>query len=168
MDFGTLVGSYPGHMKSVIELHQTVMRDMDSPYTVAERELIAAYTSAINACSFCYGSHRTVAEALGVDSELLSAMLDDLETAPISGKLKSVFRLVKKLTESPSKVTHADRSEVLAAGWGEQGIVDACLICGMFNMMNRLVDGTGIKAHESQFAALADEQAAINMYRIGL
>lgn len=167
MDFGTLVNSYPGHMRSVIELHQTVMRDIESPYSVAERELIAAYTSALNACSFCYGSHRTVAEALGVDSALLDSMVRDIESAPISEKLKPVFRLVKKLTESPSNVTSADRSDVLSAGWCEQAIVESCLICGMFNMMNRLVDGTGIKADESLLTELADEQAAMDLYKIG-
>ncbi|KAA1194339.1 peroxidase [Pseudohalioglobus sediminis] len=167
MEFGTLVRSYPEHMQSVIALHQTVMRDIQSPFTVAERELIAAYTPALNACAFCYGSHRAVAEALGVDSELLDALVGDIESAPIGDNLKPVFRLVKKLTESPSKVSPADRSDVLAAGWAEQAIVDSCLICGMFNMMNRLVDGTGIEADASLFAGLANEQAAIDLYRMG-
>ena len=74
---------------------------------------------------------------------------------------------MRKLTESPSKVSPADRSDVLAAGWGEQAIVDSCLICGMFNMMNRLVAGTGIEADASAFADLANEQAAIDLYRMG-
>ncbi len=75
--------------------------------------------------------------------------------------------LVKTLNESPSKVTSTDRSDVLAAGWDEQAIVDSCLICGMFNMMNRLVDGTGIEADKSDFAALSDAQAAMDLYKIG-
>ena len=165
MDFTTLVSSYPNHMKSVIELHQTIMRDIRSPYTIAQRELIAAYTSALNACSFCYGSHKAVAEALGVDSATLDALVNDIESAPIEDDLKPVFALVKKLTMSPSKLTSEDRSLVLAAGWDEQAIVDASLICGMFNMMNRLVDGTGIVADEAQFAFLADRQAALNLYK---
>lgn len=167
VDFGTLIHSYPEHMRSVIELHQTVMRDIKSPFTIAERELIAAYTSALNACSFCYGSHSTVAEALGVEIELLDLLISDIETAPISENLKPVFSLVKKLTESPATVAPIDRSMVLAAGWDEQAIVESCLICGMFNMMNRLVDGTGIEADKSQFAALSDAQAAIDIYKIG-
>lgn len=167
MDFTTLVHSFPEHMRSVIDLHQAVMRDIQSPFTIAERELIAAYTSALNTCSFCYGAHRAVAEALGVDSELLDSLINDIETAPISGNLKPVFCLVKKLTESPSKVTSSDRASVLAAGWNEQAIVESCLICGMFNMMNRLIDGTGVEADQSQFAALSDAQAAMDMYKIG-
>lgn len=166
MDFATLLISYPGHMKPVIELHQNIMRDIPSPYTVAQRELIAAYTSALNACSFCYGSHKAVAEALGVDSATVDALVADIESAPIADNLKPVFALVKKLTETPSKLTPEDRSRVLAVGWDEQAIVDASLICGMFNMMNRLVDGTGISADEAQFAVLADRQAALDLYKI--
>jgi uncharacterized peroxidase-related enzyme len=143
------------------------MRDIQSPFTIAERELIAAYTSALNACSFCYGSHRAVAEALGVENELLDSLINDIETAPIAENLKPVFGLVKKLTESPSKVTLIDRASVLAAGWDEQAIVESCLICGMFNMMNRLVDGTGVEAEKLQFAALSDAQAAMDLYKIG-
>ncbi len=78
MDFGSLVRTYPEHMRPVIDLHQSVMRDIQSPFSIAERELIAAYTSALNACAFCYGSHRTVAEALGVESELLDALINDI------------------------------------------------------------------------------------------
>ena len=165
MDFATLVRSYPNHMQSVIELHQTIMRDIRSPYTLAQRELIAAYTSALNACAFCYGSHKAVAEALGVDIATLDALVTDIESAPIAEDLKPVFAFVKKLTMSPSKITSEDRSRVLAVGWDKQAIVDASLICGMFNMMNRLIDGTGIVADEAQFAILADRQAALNLYK---
>ena len=49
-----------------MEYHDRLMRD-HSPLTVAERELIAAYVSGLNACTYCYGSHVIAAGAFGVD-----------------------------------------------------------------------------------------------------
>jgi len=35
----------------------------DSPFSMAERELIATYVSRLNACQFCYGVHVADAES---------------------------------------------------------------------------------------------------------
>jgi AhpD family alkylhydroperoxidase len=53
---------YPAGLFPLLELHDVILRE-DSPLTVAERELIAAFVSGINGCQFCYGSHRAIAEA---------------------------------------------------------------------------------------------------------
>ena len=37
-----------------------------SPFTQGQRELIAAYVSGLNACTYCHGTHLGVAEACGV------------------------------------------------------------------------------------------------------
>lgn len=55
-DLGVLYADY----------HKILMRE-PSPFSIAERELIAAFVSGLNACSFCYGEHTAVAEALGVE-----------------------------------------------------------------------------------------------------
>ena len=43
-------------------LHKVMGRT--SPFTPAERELIAAYTSNLNDCDFCYDAHKTAGSAL--------------------------------------------------------------------------------------------------------
>ena len=44
---------------------------------------------------------------------------------------------------------------MLAAGWEEQALHDAVAVCGLFNLMNRLVEGLGITAGEDYFRAAA-------------
>ena len=44
---------YPYIAIPAFQLHDFLMRG-DAPFTVAERELISAYVSGLNACSFCY------------------------------------------------------------------------------------------------------------------
>jgi alkylhydroperoxidase family enzyme len=63
-----------------------------------------------------------------------------------------VLRYVGKLTATPAKLTQADADAVFAAGWDEQALYDAVLVCALFNFMNRMVDGLGVKADESYFA----------------
>jgi len=42
-------------------------------------------------------------------------------------------------------------SEVADAGWGEDAIQDAILICVVFNCYNRIVDGHGAKGRKDLY-----------------
>lgn len=44
-------------------------------------------------------------------------------------------------------MTEADANRVYAAGWDEQALFDAVSVCALFNFMNRIVEGSGIKAN---------------------
>lgn len=143
--------TYPDTARPLLDYHELVMRG-PSQLTWAERELIAAYVSGVNVCTYCHGVHTATAEALGMAAGLLSAALTDLDTAPVDEKMKPVLRYVGKLTSAPSRVTQADADAVFAAGWEEKALYDAILVCAMFNFMNRMVDGLGIRAGEGYFA----------------
>ena len=159
--------AYPETARPLLEQHELVMRG-PSPFTVAERELISAYVSGLNACTYCHGVHTATAEAFGVPEKLLAAALDDLASAPVDERLRPVLEYVGKLTRTPAQVTEADVAAVLAAGWDERAVHDAVMVCALFNFMNRLVDGLGVRApagyyavsaqrlHDHGYAALAD------------
>ena len=135
----------PKRYSPLTQLVQNVMRG-ESAFTAGERELIAAYVSSLNACKFCFGSHQAIAADLNVDPELLEAIINDIETAPIEERFRPVFALVQKLTQTPSKTTQADIDALLAAGWDRQAVEDAIAVCSLFNFMNRLVDGFGFES----------------------
>jgi alkylhydroperoxidase family enzyme len=92
-----------------------------------------------------------VAQAFGVSEGALNALLDDIGTAPVAHRMKPVLRYVAKLTLTPAKVTPSDAEAVLAAGLEEQALHHAVAVCGLFNLMNRLVDGLGITAGKDYF-----------------
>tara|TARA_B100000029_G_scaffold360031_1_gene352919 strand:- start:2511 stop:3119 length:609 start_codon:yes stop_codon:yes gene_type:complete len=127
-----------------------VMRD-PSPFSDAEKEFIAAYVSGVNACQWCHGAHSVTAQALGADEAALKKSLEDLDSAPIDERLKPVLRYVEKLTLTPSRVTEKDIEEVRNAGWEEDVIQDAILICAVFNCYNRIVDGYGVKGRRDLY-----------------
>jgi len=57
--------AYPDTARPLLDYHELVMRG-PSPFTVAERELIAAYVSGVNECGYCHGVHTATAEAFGI------------------------------------------------------------------------------------------------------
>lgn len=133
---------------------QAVMRG-GSPFSIAERELIAAYTSALNACDYCYGGHAAIAHQHGVEEGVFDALMADIEAAPVDARLKPVLRYVRKLTREPHKMVQADADAVYAAGWDERALSDAIWVCARFNMMNRLALGHGLTADPAAFEARA-------------
>jgi uncharacterized peroxidase-related enzyme len=153
--------TFPEHSRPLLDYHELVMRG-PSPFTPGEREMIAAYVSGINACGYCHGVHTVTAEAFGLPPGVLEAALADLDSAPVEEKLKPVLRYAGKLTSSPSRVSQADVDTVLAAGWDEVAVYHAILVCALFNFMNRLVDGLGIRAGSDFF-----EMSGNRLHRIG-
>lgn len=137
---------FPHTVLPLLEYHDRLLRD-PSPLTVAERELIAAYVSGLNSCTYCHGAHVVAARAFGIDPELFDGLIADLETSRIDDRLKPILAYVGKLTRTPSMMTEADAARVYAAGWDEQALFDAVSVCALFNFMNRIVEGSGIKSN---------------------
>ncbi|MBN4075725.1 MAG: peroxidase [SAR86 cluster bacterium] len=134
---------FPKMVMPLLELHDAILRS-DSGLSIGERELIAAYASLQNACTFCHGAHTSIASMYGIDEATLEQLNVDLESADIPEKLKPILAYVKKLTLTPAKIMQADADAVYAAGWSEEDLFDAISTCALFNFMNRIVDGSDI------------------------
>ncbi|WP_026421207.1 carboxymuconolactone decarboxylase family protein [Actinokineospora inagensis] len=130
---------YPETSAPLLSLHEVVMRGA-SPLTVGERELIAAYVSGVNACGYCHGIHSATAEAFGISA------------GEVDVRMRPVLAYVEKLTRTPAAITRVDVDAVYAAGWSEQALHDAIMVCAVFNFMNRVVDGHGIAATPDTYA----------------
>jgi uncharacterized peroxidase-related enzyme len=146
--------AFPETARPLIAYHEALLRG-PSPFSAGERELIAAYVSGLNACDFCHDIHAQTAAAFGIDTQKLRALLNEPDSALIDARMRPVLSFVRKLALSPSRMTPADAEAVFAAGWDDHALHDAAAICGLFNLMNRLVDGLGIEADagHTQFVA---------------
>jgi uncharacterized peroxidase-related enzyme len=129
--------------RPLIDFHQKLLRG-DSPFTVQQRELMAAYVSGVNACRYCHGAHSAVAQLFGVPETVITGLVDDVDTAEVEDSMKPVFRYLRKLTETPTRATQADVDAILEAGWSERAVYDAVLVCCLYNFMNRFVEGLGL------------------------
>jgi len=113
-----------------------------SAWSVGDRELMAAFVSQMNACTFCVGAHTATAAMAYQDEAKVQAVLADLETAPIEEPLRATLRLLGKLTREHA-VNADDMLAVLSAGVSHEQIEDALAVCFAFNTTNRLADAFG-------------------------
>lgn len=137
--------------RALVHLHTAALRNEGS-LSAGDKELIAAYVSGLNACQYCYGVHSETARAFGVGDDVLTALMDDIDSAPVEARLKPLLHYARKLTLTPSKMTASDAQAVFDAGWRENEFHDAVLTISLFNFMNRLVEGHGIKGSAELFA----------------
>lgn len=142
--------SFPESAPALFDYHEALLRG-PSPLSVGQRELIAALVSSLNACAYCHGVHSAAALEFGVDEATLEAITEDIDSAPVDDAMRPLLRYVRKLTETPSRMTQGDAEAVYAAGWDERALFDAVSICGLFNLMNRIVDGLGISGDQQWF-----------------
>ncbi|GJL96279.1 MAG: alkyl hydroperoxide reductase AhpD [Hyphobacterium sp.] len=148
---------FPRGVKPLLELHDALMRDA-SDLDVATRELIAAYVSGLNACQFCYGAHKAMAQAFGVDPELIETLVvSGPADALVDRRLVPLLDYVRQITIEPSKSTDAMAEAVYAAGWSEDALYDAVATAALYAYMNRILDGAGISP-KPLFTAPTDDE----------
>jgi uncharacterized peroxidase-related enzyme len=115
-----------------------------SAWSVADRELMAAYVSKVNESAFCIGAHTATAGQAYQDAAKVRAVLTDLDSAPVEEPLRATLRMLGKLTRE-GKVGAEDMREVLAAGVPRQQVKDALAVCAAFNTTGRLADAFGFE-----------------------
>jgi uncharacterized peroxidase-related enzyme len=151
-----VLGRSPAAAAALLDYHEAVMRG-DSPLSAAEREMIAAYVSGLNACGYCHGVHEATAQAFGLPAGVLDALLVDVDAAPVDARLKPLLRYARRLTLEPARTTQRDVDAILDKGWSEQAVLDTAAVCGLFSLMNRLVEGAGIAA-PSDYTSMAGQR----------
>ena len=104
-----------GTGRPLIEYHEALLRG-DSPFTVPERELMAASVSGVNTCQSCHGAHTAAAKQFGVSEALIGDLLADPARSAVKPALIPVLAFIKKLTLTPTRMTQADADALYGAG----------------------------------------------------
>jgi uncharacterized peroxidase-related enzyme len=132
----------PETAKPLTELAEVLLRDPHPTLSAGERELIAAYVSGLNECHFCTSSHAAfAAEQLDGGMSLVDRVRADLDTAPVSDKLRALLRIAGAVQVDGRKVTPSMIDAARAEGATDLEIHDTVLIAASFCMYNRYVDG---------------------------
>jgi uncharacterized peroxidase-related enzyme len=114
----------------------------DSTMTRGERELIAAYVSSLNECRFCFYTHAAFAAVrLDEGMTLVREVCADLDTAPVTDKMKALLRIAASVQRGGRSVSDEQVADARAAGATDLEIHDSVLIAAAFCMFNRYVDG---------------------------
>ncbi len=143
------------------ELTEVLLRG-PSTLTRGERELIAAYVSALNDCRYCSSSHSACAAAqLPGGMTLVEQVRADPGTAPVPAKLKALLTIASAVRESGRAVTGEQVAQARAAGATDVEIHDTVLIAAVFCMFNRYVDGLATTAPDDPALYAAGAQRLV-------
>jgi uncharacterized peroxidase-related enzyme len=105
------------------------------------KEMVIIKTSHVNGCDYCYAHNTALGEAAGITHEQVIAMSsDDYLTSDLFDERE---RAAIEWAEHMTKNTARARDDVYARvkdQYSDAEIVELTLICGMFNMINRIND----------------------------
>ena len=145
-----------GTAQPIRELTQILLRG-PSTLTEAERELIATIVSYGNECTFCTTAHTAAADLLAGENETSASVKQNIETAPVTKKMKALLTIATLTRQSGKTVSAEVVERARSAGATDLEIHDTVLIAALFCLYNRYVDGlaTSLPAEPGYYKVLA-------------
>lgn len=110
------------------------------------KELIAAWTSQVNSCPYCVGTHNYFLLVFGGSEELTRSIREAAhpEELPVDDRTRALLGLVTKVSKAAYTVTDGDWSRAREAGWSDADLLEAVFTAALFNFITRLVDSVGL------------------------
>jgi uncharacterized peroxidase-related enzyme len=147
------------------ELTQVLLRG-PSTLSEAERELIATIVSYGNECRFCTTAHTAAADKLLGECLTTQAIKADVESAPISEKMKALLVIAKQVQESGKAVVTESIERAKNSGATDIEIHDTVLIAALFSLYNRYVDGLATRLPDTnEYYQTLAERLVTNGYK---
>ncbi len=143
-DMFRLTSTRPRLLEVVVAGYAGIFTETTLPRHLTE--LISAWTSKLNGCPYCVGTHSYFLSQFGGSDELLDAVseAESVDELPVDDRTMPLMRLVTKVSTGAYKITDGDWAEVAAAGWSEEETLEAVFCASLFAFINRLVDATGL------------------------
>jgi len=132
-------------------------------WSIAERELFAAYLSNQNRCEFCIVCHGEYASQAG-DRALVERTLRDGVTG--DARIDAALEFLSAFASGPSAITadHVDR--LRGAGVRDEAIRDLAQIAFAFSVINRVADALEFKVPEPALFAKSWPRMRDSGYRL--
>ncbi len=132
---------------ALFTLVRTLLDD-PAPLSHAQAEAIVVVVSATNGCSYCIAHHGPrLAAALG-DEPLARAVARDHREADLPARDRVLLDHAVALTCEPAERTEEDIERLREYGFDDLAILKATEIAALFNLVNRLVGGLGVKLED--------------------
>ncbi len=127
-----------------MELYMGIMFSR-SPLSRAEREMIAVVVSASNNCKYCQHHHGSALNAYWKDDAKVKVLMNDFKELNLSTREKALCTYARHLTLQPQDYEGNNYiNELKTAGFDDRSVLDATLVIGYFNFVNRMVLSLGV------------------------
>jgi uncharacterized peroxidase-related enzyme len=131
-------------LKGFIDMADDLMLG-DSGVSKLEREMIAVAVSAINHCHYCLTAHGAAVRQRAKDPVVGELIAQNYRAADLPKRQVAMLDFTVKLTESPDKMTEADRQTLRDAGFTDRDIWDIAATASFYNMTNRMAAATEMR-----------------------
>ncbi|GAA2753554.1 peroxidase-related enzyme [Kitasatospora cinereorecta] len=145
-DMFRLMSSRPDLMEVLITGYGGVFLGEAAVLPRATREMISAWSSKVNGCPYCVGTHNWFLSQFGGSEELTRAIATANKPSelPIDARTLALMELVTQVCTGAHRITDEDWDRVAEAGWSNEEMLEAVFTAGLFAFINRLVDGFGL------------------------
>lgn len=82
------------------------------------------------------------------NDKLVEELSIDFRDADLDPPDRAMLEYAAKLTRDPGAVSEGDVSELRAAGFEDEAILDICQVTAYYNFVNRLADGLGVELED--------------------
>jgi uncharacterized peroxidase-related enzyme len=137
----------PAALDALFTLVRALM-DQPAPLSRAQAEAIVVVVSATNGCGYCITHHGPrLAAALG-NEPLARAVARDYREADLPARDRVLLDHAVALTCEPAERTEEDLERLREYGFDDLAILKATEIAALFNLVNRLIAGLGVKLED--------------------
>ncbi len=133
----------PAAMEAHFELYKTLLFGR-SELDRRTREMIGVVVSAANRCEYCVSHHQEPLRKYRIDPALLESLgRGEVPADMLEAPIRALLEFARTQTQTP-RADEAAVSELRTLGWSDAAILDATLITGYFNFVNRVVLALGV------------------------
>ena len=96
---------------------------------------------------------------------MVAAVIQNVETSPLSEPEKALLRFVDKVNRDSIHIGPPDIAVLHEAGWSDAAIYYAITVCALFNFYNRWIDASGVHALSEEAHRIGGKRSAQFGYR---
>jgi uncharacterized peroxidase-related enzyme len=133
--------------------HMNLYKDImfgQSPLKRYQREMIGVVVSSINQCAYCVWHHREALNHYWKDDARIDLLIQHNDTVEISEHDKTLCKFARDITLNPELSTQPKIDDLRNQGLDDRTILDATLVAGYFNFVNRIVLTLGLEINQSE------------------
>lgn len=139
----------PPTIVSHMQLYMDIMFGK-SPLRRYQREMIAVVVSAANQCNYCIQHHAEALRHYWKDEGKLQQLQNDFEQLQLSETDRALCRYAHTQTLKPQNANGSQVDALRQTKLSDRAILDATLIVGYFNFVNRIVLSLGVEPNQEE------------------
>lgn len=121
-----------------------------SPLKRYQREMLGVVVSRANDCKYCLVHHAEALQHYWKDEKLVKKFRKDYTTIELSDLDRKLCDYAWKLTKKPHKAAEGKfLKQLRKTEIDDRSILDATMIIGYFNFVNRIVHSLGVELEEN-------------------